>query len=329
MLTPSDITILPYDDQFSRAGAQYARDSLHFTYNRMRLNTGDRLRKIVTGIAFEMAARRWLESASIPYNRLGATAFTEPDRFDLALGGRRCDLKSSLIYDKDKIAALHADAGWALDAEALVPEDQFASERMGENDIYIFGFVTELEAAHHSTDTEKANAKRLPAYIIHTPPRGQWANLKPWRPLGELAIQSKAFAPITVEIGGQAANRAAVRERIKLAPGSRVELKREYYSVLYLAVSRLPNGGISLRSPARKLAYWIAPADWSNIWVYGQRVYLCGWMNKHDFRVHSRHLPAGSPVKQYKHTATANRAMPIHDLRPMAELADIARRYAR
>ena len=142
-LSASDIVVLPYDPQFSRAGAQYARDSLHFTYNRMRLNTGDRLRKIAAGIAFEMATRRWLETASIQYSRLGATAFTDPDRFDLAIGGRRCDLKSSLIYDRRKIAALHDDPGWALDAEALVPEDQFESERMGENDKIVTRYMAD------------------------------------------------------------------------------------------------------------------------------------------------------------------------------------------
>jgi len=71
----------------------------------------------------------------------------------------------------------------------------------------------------------------------------------------------------------------------------------------------------------------IEPVDWGNIWIYGQRVYLCGWLNKHDFRETSRHLPARSVVKQYNRTATNNRALPIRELRPMAELAEIARRH--
>src|SRR3990172_8426068 len=65
MISASDLIVLPYDPQYSRAGVQYARDSLHYTYNRMKLNTADRLRKIVAGIAFEMAARRWLEAQGV------------------------------------------------------------------------------------------------------------------------------------------------------------------------------------------------------------------------------------------------------------------------
>ncbi|MBM4423001.1 MAG: hypothetical protein FJ030_06355 [Chloroflexi bacterium] len=327
-LSSSDIIILPYDSQFSRAGVQYARDSLHFTFNRMQLNTGERLRKIVAGIAFEMATRRWLESESIRYDRLGATAFTDSDRFDLAIGGRRCDLKSSLIYDKRKIIDLRADPAWVMDAEALVPEDQFESERMGEHDIYVFGFVAGLEA-RHSTDTEKALAKNLPVCMVHTPTREVWCNIVQWRSLGGVAFKSNADAPIAIEIGGQAANRGAIRERLRLAPRTRVSAKHDYYSVLYLSASQLPCATIALHSPALEKTHVVEPTDWANIWVYGQRVYLCGWMNKHDFRANSRRLPAHSPVKQYRHTATANRALPIGELRPMAELAEIARKHQR
>ena len=66
-----------------------------------------------------------------------------------------------------------------------------------------------------------------------------------------------------------------------------------------------------MHSPALEKTHVVEPKDWANIWVYGQRVYLCGWMNKHNFRVGSRHLPPHSPVKQYRRTATANRALPI------------------
>lgn len=327
MLSASDLILLPYDPQFSSAGVQYARDSLHYTYNRMHLRTADRLRKIVSGIAFEMAVRRWLETEGVPYNRLGATAFTSPDRFDLAIGGRRCDLKSYLIYDRSKIAALHADPAWALDAQAMIPEDQFETERMGENDLYLFGFVTGLEA-RHSTDTEKAIAKQLPVYLIHPLPRERWAEAKPWQSLGPLALKSNTAAPITVEVGGQAADHSAIRERITLAPRARLTVSQDYYAILYLSVPRPPDGEIGIHSPALGETLLIKTSEWANIWVYGQRVYLCGWLNKHNFRAASSPLPPNSPVKQYSHTATANLALPMSGLRPMAELAEIARQHS-
>ena len=326
MLIASDILVLPYDTQFSIAGVQYARDSLHYTRNRMHLKKADRLRKIVAGVAFEMAVRRWLENETIPYLRLGATPFTEVDKFDLAIGGRRCDLKSHLIYNRFKITSLHNDPSWALEAQALIPEDQFESKRMEENDLYIFGFVTGLEA-RHSSETEKALAKNLPAFLVYTPPESRWVSSHEWQPLGKITLQTNESEPITIEVGGQHADRSAIHERVHLLPRTPTTVSREYYSILYLAVPRLPRSEICVRSSTLNSTDRIAPSEWGNIWIYGQRVYVCGWINKNGFRAASRKLAAGSPVKQYTHTSTANRAMPIRELRPMTELVEIAKRH--
>lgn len=328
MLTSADILVLPYDEQFSRAGVQYARDSLHFTYNRSKPEGADRLRKRVTGIAFEMATRRWLEAVSIRYDRLGATLLGDPDQFDLAIGGRRCDLKGQLIFEKSKITNLHADPSWLLDTAALVPEDQLMSERLGENDVYLFGFVTGLEA-RHSTDTEKAAAKGLPVYMIHTPAREVWANLDPWQSLGDLVFKSNGAAPLRIEIGGQDGQHKAVRERVKLPPHTRMTALRDYYSVLYLGTPKIPAAAVGLHSSALKQTQIVEPLDWENIWLYGQRVYLGGWLNKHDFRERSRRLPSNTLVKQTHSTPGAARALPFSELRPMAELVEIAVRHQR
>lgn len=324
MLVGSDLIYLPYDPQFSIAGVQYARDSLHYTHNRMHLHPAERLRKIAAGIGFEMAVRRWLEGEGIPYERLGATAFTEPDKFDLALGGRRCDLKSFLLYNKAKITALHQDASWLLDAQALIPVEQFESARLEENDLYLFGFMTGLEA-RHSAETAQALQKNLPAFLVFIPPAADWVPTKTWQPLGEVALRLNGGDGITVEVGGQNQQREAIRERIHLGARQSIQLQQNYFSILYLALPRLPTGALSLQSHQHSLV--VNPNEWANIWIYGQRVYLCGWMNKNDFRAASKILPKGSPVKQYTHTSTVNRALPISELRPLAELVTLAKRH--
>lgn len=326
MLIPADIAILPYDGQFSRAGAQYARGSLHFAAAWSKSEDTGYLRRIVSGIAFEMATRRWLEAASIRYDRLGATALTSPDRFDLAIGGRRCDLKGWLIGDKSRIAGLHSDPAWALEAEALVPEEQLMSEHLGEQDIYIFGFVTGLEA-RHSADTAKALARGLPVYMIHLPARDVWAQIDPWQSLGGLAFKSNADEPLRIEVGGQDAGRKAIRERVKLPPRTRMTALRDYYSVLYLGTPALPAAALGVHSSGLGQTQIVEPVDWDNIWLYGQRVYLCGWLNKHDYRERSRHLPAQSAVKQCHQTPSASRALPMGELRSMAELAEVALKH--
>lgn len=323
MLTVTDLLSLPFDEQFARAGTQYARDSLHFGRQRLGAEAAERLRRLVAGIAFEMATRRWLESITIRYDRLGATVLTTSDRFDLAIGGRRCDLKCNLISDRGRIAALHSDQSWLLEADALVSDENLTTERLSENDIYIFGFVTGLEA-RHSTDTEKAVARGLPAYMVYLPNSETWATVDPWQSLGGLAFKSNAEEPLRIEIGGHDVHRKAIRERVKLPPRVRIETLRDYYSVLYLGTPCMPKAAIGLHSCGLKQTQIIEPLDWDNIWLYGQRVYLCGWLNKHDFRESCHHLPAQSQVKQMHETSCANWAVPVCQLRSMAELAELA-----
>jgi hypothetical protein len=323
MLAVTDLLQVPFDEQFARAGAQYARDSLHFGRQRPSPDAGERLRRIVTGIAFEMATRRWLEAATIRYDRLGATVLTTAERFDLAIGGRRCDLKCNLISDRGRITALHDDLSWLMEAEALVPDDHLTTERLGENDIYIFGFVTGLEA-RHSTDTQKALAKGLPVYMVYLPNPDVWAQINPWQSLGGLAFKSNAEEPLRIEIGGHDTNHKAIRERVKLPPRVRITTLRDYYSVVYLGTPVMPAAAVGIHSFGLKQTQIVEPLDWDNIWLYGQRVYLCGWLNKHDFRENSRHLPARSVVKQAYETDSACWATPVCNLRSMAELAEIA-----
>jgi hypothetical protein len=94
MLTSSDLLHLPYTPDLSEGGIAYACRSLAYTYNRMGGSPLDRMRRIVAGVAVELAFRRYLGEQEIPFDVLGSTPFTDPDRYDVALGGHRCDLKS-------------------------------------------------------------------------------------------------------------------------------------------------------------------------------------------------------------------------------------------
>lgn len=327
-LKAADIVALPFDDQYALAGVQYARDSLHYTYNRMGLPTAARLRKIVAGVVFEMAFRRWLEAQDVPYDLLGATHFTERDRYDIGLGGRRCDLKSFLLRSKAAIRSVRTDPGWLLDASALVPVDQLISTHLGPKDIYIFGFVAGLEA-RSLADSRQAQMHAAPAYMIYPLAARQWARPRAWRPLGPLALKSNARAPVRVEVGGLGEDRQALREEIELQPRVRVELRPDFFAVLYLHAAAIPTAQIGLHSPVLQSTALIAPYEWKNIWLYGQRIYLCGWMNKHEFRKKSERLLPGSLTKQYRRTKTINRALPIDALRPIQQLADLVKESRR
>lgn len=328
MLFPADILRLPYDDSLTRAGVEYAKKSLHYTYNRMHLPPGPRLRKIVAGVAVELAFRRWLDANDVPYDLHGATAFTEKDRYDLRLGGRRVDLKSFFLTERETISALRRDPTWLLDAAALVPEDQLASAKLDDGDVYVFGFLAGLEARQQA-ETRQAEAAGQPLELVATLPDEGWLGRPKWRSLGALAYKSNCGAPLELEVGGQARNRAALTETLLLSPGTRLAGQQRYYALLYLRASRAPEAEVGVHSPVLERTHLVRPVDWHNIWVYGMEVFIAGWLTKGEFLALGRRLPAGARVKQYPRTQTANRAVLAQDLRPVADLAARVRAFAK
>jgi hypothetical protein len=320
MLTALDLLRLPYDDSLTRAGVEYAKKSLHYTYNRMHLEPGPRLRKIVAGVAVELALRRWLEANEVPYDLLGATAFTERDKYDLRLGGRRVDLKSFFITDRDDITALRHDPSWLLDAAALVPEDQFNSHKLEDGDVYVFGFLAGLEARQQA-DTRRVLDVGQPVELVATFVDDDWLGRAQWRSLGTLTLQNDGPLPLELEVGGQGRDREAIVEPLVVPAEARAAMTARLYALLYLRAFQPPPTRVDVRSSALNRTQSVLPTDWHNIWVYGMDVFIAGWLTKGEFRERSRRLPAGSRVKQYPRTQTVNRSLPIRDLRPITELA--------
>lgn len=326
MLSPSDLLPLPYTPDLTTAGIAYACRSLAYTYDRMRGTPADRLRRIVAGIAVELAFRRRLVNENVPHDLMGATPFTDPDRYDVAVGGRRCDLKSYLIYHKDRIREIRLHPEKLLDAPALIPADQLASGHLNDEDLYVFAFFTALLTTQ-TQDLTRAQAAGQPLYLIHLLPE-RWARSLNWRSLGRLAMKAETQTPLTVDIGGQGEDRKFKEARLMLSPGERVGVPGDWYGVSYVSGAEVPPGRVGIHSPALAEAYVISPHQWANIWVYGMDILLAGYMTRGEFRRRAKRIPAGSPVFQYAHTQTDNMAVPVAELHPLADLFVRAQNWA-
>jgi len=165
MITFSDFITTPYTPDMTLGGITYACKSLAYTYNRMGSSPFKRLSRIVAGVAVELAFRRYLSHENIPYNNLGATPFTDPDRYDISIGGRRCDIKSYLVIHKQKISQIRKRPAQLLDAQALVPVDQIESSHLEAEDVYIFAFCTALLTPNQKS-IEQARYAGQPTYGI-------------------------------------------------------------------------------------------------------------------------------------------------------------------
>jgi hypothetical protein len=165
----------------------------------------------------------------------------------------------------------------------------------------------------------------LPFHLLHTFPQAPWSRSTPWRSLGQLVLKTDGGQPQAVEVGGQDRERAALAETLQLEPLQRTETSAEYYTLLYLHAPRLPDNTLGIHSPVLGRTVLLKPTDWANIWVYGQQIFMVGWLSKGEFRKKSRRLPAGAAVRQYTRTQTENGAVPVTALRPLRELVDLLR----
>ncbi len=326
MLTAADLIKLPYSEDLTHSGVSYACRSLPYTYDRMGGSAYHRLRRIVAGIAMELALRRHLVELQVPYDVLGVTPFTEPDRYDVALGGRRCDLKSYQIHRKKLIRRLRSRPERLLDAQALVPIDQIGSKRVRNEDIYLFAFLMALTAENHE-QVRQAQARQQRILLMHMLPE-HWSRPPESASLGALAMKTELSASIEIEVGGQDLQRDFRAERYVLPPGRRLALTSGWRSVRYFSTAQLPQARLGIYSAGLDQTYLVGPQDWGNIWVYGLEIILAGYMTCGEFRRRARPLPEGSSVLQYARTRTDNMALPIAELHPLSDLFERAREWA-
>ncbi len=325
MINVDHLVHIPYTPDLTEGGITYACRSLPHTYNHLDGSSFDRLRRTAASVAVELAFRRYLTQQNVPFDVKVAEPFTDPDRYDVSLGGHRCDLKSFLISHRTQISALRADLNLALKAPALVPLDQYSADGQAENDIYLFAFLTGLIAASPD-DVKKAMSAAQPVYLIHTMPK-TWIRPQAWIPLGPLVLKSESDETLSLVIGGQDADREFLTRTLELPPHTRREVDGDFYSLVFVHVNSRPDARLGIYSPSRNETYLVNPGQWSNIWIYGLDIYLTGWISRAEFRQRASLVPEGSRVFQYDRTRIKNLAISISDLKPLSDLLERVREW--
>ena len=318
MITPSDLLRLPYTPDLTEGGIEYALRSLANTYEREGRSPYDRLRHLVANVAVELAFRRHLSQNDIPFDVKAAAPFADRERYDVFLGGRRCDVKSYFISHRGQITQIRRDPSTLMGAPALVPSDQHARDGHSYNDIYIFAFLTGLTAASQA-DLKKAIEAEQPHYLVHAMPE-KWRKPVTWSPLGRLALKSESDEELILEVNGQDEGREMKRAVVSLPPGTKVTLDESFYSITSLHVRRVPEARVGIRCEAIKEAHVVSPLEWGNLWVYGMDVFLTGFISYEEFGQRAHTVLPNSKVFQYERTRVKNLSVPISSLKPMQRL---------
>jgi hypothetical protein len=318
VINVSDFILLPYTRDLTEGGIAYALRTLPYTYNRPGGSPYDRLRHMTAGAAVELAFRRYLTEQQIPFEVTGAAPFTDPQRYDVRLAGRRCDIKTFLISYRRQIVEMKRSPQIMLSAPALVPSEQNAAEGHSDKDIYLFAFLRGLLATSPHA-MQKAIAKQLPLYLVHVMPH-HWRRPSKWSPLGRLSLKSESAQNQSIEIHGEVEGRERRQVTVELPPKTRIQVSEEFFTIEFIQSKALPDARIGIYSPARQQTHLISPLEWGNIWVYGMDIWLAGWLSRAEFIHKAVPLPAGSRVFQYQKTRAKNLAVPLRELKPIAEL---------
>jgi hypothetical protein len=141
MISTNDLIPLPYTPDLSEAGIACACRWLAGTFERIGEAPAERMRGEAGGAAVELAFRRHLSAQNVPFEVREGTPFRQPEHFNLALGGHRCDVISYLISRPNQLAQLRQDPANLLQAPALIPLDQFSAEGHKPDDLYVFAFL--------------------------------------------------------------------------------------------------------------------------------------------------------------------------------------------
>lgn len=318
MISASDFLHLSYTRDLTEGGIAYALGSLPYSLQHARSSTYDRLRRVVAEAAVEIAFRRYLSEQDIPFEIKGALPFTGHERYEVTLGGRRCEIKSFFIRHRQQISQIQSDPTLLLRAPALVASDQHAAEGHSPRDLYLFAFLTG-RVTESGADLQKVIEANQPHYLVHVMPE-VWNRASTWNPLGRLVLKSESEESQVIEIGGQVEGRGMCSYTVELPPRTRVEIANEFFSLSCIHTKSIVPVRIGLHSPLRRETHIIEASDWHNLWVYGPEVLLAGYITREEFRRRASFIPTGSRAFQYHHTQVKNLAVPVCDLRPLSEL---------
>ena len=318
MLTQSNLLHLPYTPDLTETGIAYALRSLPYSFDRIGSKPYDRIRRVVANVAVELAFRRYLSQQNISFDVTESKPFTEPEKYNVSLGGRRCEIKSFLISHRDQVSQMRNDPSVILNAPALVPSDHQSMDGYSDHDLYLFAFLSGLIAASQS-DLKKAVETNQPHYLMHVMP-SEWRKPSSWNPLGRLILKSESDAEMLIEINGQDEGRGFMTRVVNLPAKKRILVNDPFYSITAIHIKNMPSARLGIHSSTYKEAHVISPLEWGNIWVYGLDITLAGFISRAEFRQRAKLIAPNSQVFQYSHTKTKNLAVPVSELRSFHEL---------
>lgn len=326
MVTESDFIRIPFHPDLTLAGIEFTCRSI--TNNRQ--NLGDlninSLRETIARNIVKLGVKRYLDQTMVPYEMKRLTPFSDPDQYDIVIGGRRCDFNVLLISDKRQIRSIRAEPHLLLRTQVEKPIDQLSGAELLYEDILIFTLLTALVTSNRRT-IKKANEAGQPLYMVNILPK-KWAFPTMWDSLGTIRLESKQDTTIELELGGINIHRQFQTERFSLKPHTQMDLKKSFCTLGYIHTPNLPNDTIRVHSSFLKETYLVTPYSWTNLWIYGMDIIIAGYVTRVEYQKNALHLTKRSRNLNSSCASKDIFTIPIHSLHPMHDLFGCAKTWS-
>jgi len=325
MVSDTDFTTLKYTPDLTQAGIAYVCKRLWQIENQLVESEIEHLWHLIGEVGSELAFRRYLTREKIPYTNLETKPFSDPDRYTVTLGGRRCKFASTLLTHEDLIRQVRVNPSVLLDTQALVSKEQSTYSHLSPEDIYIFTFVNALVTPDLQTINRALRAKQ-PIFLMHTPPT-TWSSVGRGVSLGNLTLESENNPSIKIDVNGLDLDRLAKTETVEVGRGGKKQLMDEYYTLNYLSSHDLPDKSIRMHSSSLGKTHFIMPGDWNNLWVYGLEIIFTGYLVQKEFHNRANILPPINQVFQDEYAQVEQLGIPIRELKPLSHLFEHAKSW--
>lgn len=305
--------------EVARALAQPARFPLLDSFDEMRQRAAD---NIVT-----LAFRRYLFEQEVPFDSVESVSFTEPDQVDISFGGRRCIPFAQLVCDRGLIEQVHRQPEKLLEGDVYIPEGTPAAATR-DVDIYLFVYLTAL-VARSRDESEQARLAGNPLYLVYQMPES-WSIPKQRAAFGSLVFKTDTTEPAWLELHGLDELNGYQRMELSLPGHERVAASTPFYSLGAVRSAGMLSGPVGIHSQALDDTVLISPFQWGNIWVYGMRLYIAGYITQADFNRHSQRVNAAlANLPNPCLRGEAVMRLPASALKPVDDLFVRVRNWAR
>jgi hypothetical protein len=321
MVETADFISIPYTPDLSQAGIRRACQRLALERLASDEDSLAALFQCQYQTALELAFLRHLQENEIPFEQRAAAPLTDPEKMDLMLGGRRLVLRNFPITGKNQIRRLLGEPEFILNGWARLPQEHGEIDARRADDVYVFAFIA-APVAQQGHEFQRALRAQQPVFLLHLLP-DSWARRGYLPSLGHLALKADSDQDMRLELGGQDAGQQFHGEWIFLPPRQRVQTQAEFLSLAYLHAVQLPEGRTGVYSPALDQLHIVGPDNWFNVWVYGMRIVLTGFIPRHEFQRKAYLVTQAEASLEME--AAPYLKLPIAQLYPMQALFEQAR----